>query len=113
MLLATLLKTRQDLGYFATPDEVHPDTASYLVSQMDPAIPPTPSDEERRTKTLYRYQAAVRAHLSVTAYAEAGERLVSSTTLEAAQTMSDQYVLDMDVLPLPLNPQPLPFELAL
>jgi hypothetical protein len=30
MLLATLLKTRQDLGYFATPDEVHPDTASYL-----------------------------------------------------------------------------------
>jgi Domain of unknown function (DUF4158) len=71
MLLATLLKTRQDLGYFATPDEVHPDTASYLVSQMDPAIPPTPSDEERRTKTLYRYQAAVRAHLSVTAYAEA------------------------------------------
>jgi hypothetical protein len=24
-----------------------------------------------------------------------------------------QYVLDMDVLPLPLNPQPLPFELAL
>ena len=24
MLLATLLKTRQDLGYFATPDEIHP-----------------------------------------------------------------------------------------
>ena len=27
MLLATLLKTRQDLGYFATPDEIHADTA--------------------------------------------------------------------------------------
>ena len=25
----------------------------------------------------------------------------------------DQYVLDMDVLPAPLNPQPLPFEMAL
>jgi Domain of unknown function (DUF4158) len=38
MLLATLLKTRQDLGYFATPDEIHPDTASYLQSQMDLGI---------------------------------------------------------------------------
>ncbi|HJX64445.1 MAG TPA: Tn3 family transposase [Polyangia bacterium] len=89
MLLATLLKTRQDLGYFATPDEVHADTASYLGSQMDLAVPPISPDEERRTKTLYRYQAAVREHLSVTAYAEAAERLVSSITLEAAETMSD------------------------
>ena len=78
MLLATLLKTRQDLGYFATPDEIHPDTASYLQSQMDLGIPPVSPDGERRTKTLYRYQAAVRTHLSVTTYAEAGERLISS-----------------------------------
>ena len=89
MLLATLLKTRQDLGYFATPDEIHPDTVSYLRSQMDLGIPPDSPDEERRTKTLYRYQAAVRTHLSVTTYGEAGERLISSTTLETAQTMSD------------------------
>jgi hypothetical protein len=67
MLLATLLKTRQDLGYFAAPDEVHADTAAYLGSQMGLAVPPIAPDEERRTKTLYRYQAAVRAHLSVTA----------------------------------------------
>jgi hypothetical protein len=89
MLLATLLKTRQDLGYFAAPDEVHADTAAYLGSQMGLAVPPIAPDEERRTKTLYRYQAAVRAHLSVTAYAEAAERLVSITTLKAAETMSD------------------------
>ena len=89
MLLATLLKTRQDLGYFATPDEIHPDTVSYLRSQMDLGIPPASPDEERRTKTLYRYQAAVRTHLSVATYGEAGERLISSTTLETAQTMSD------------------------
>ena len=56
---------------------------------MDLGIPPVSPDEERRTKTLYRYQAAVRTHLSVTTYGEAGERLISSTTLEAAQTMSD------------------------
>jgi hypothetical protein len=89
MLLAILLKTRQDLGYFAAPDEVHADTAAYLESQMGLAIPPVSSDEEPRTKTLYRYQAAVRAHLSVTPYTEVGERLVSSATLEAAETMSD------------------------
>jgi pimeloyl-ACP methyl ester carboxylesterase len=89
MLLATLLKSRQDLGYFATPDEIHPDTVSYLRSQMGLGIPPVSPDEERRTKTLYQYQAAVRTHLSVTTYGEAGERLISSTTLEAAQTMSD------------------------
>jgi TnpA family transposase len=89
MLLAILLKTRQDLGYFAAPDEVHADTAAYLESQMGLVIPPVSSDEEPRTKTLYRYQAVVRAHLSVTPYTEAGERLISSTTLEAAETMSD------------------------
>ena len=54
-----LLKTREDLGYFAAPDEVHADTAAYLGSQMGLAIPPVSSDEEPRTKTLYRYQAAV------------------------------------------------------
>lgn len=89
MLLAILLKTRQDLGYFAAPDEVHADTAAYLESQMGLTIPQVSSDEEPRTKTLYRYQAAVRAHLSVTPYADAGGRLVSSSTLEAAETMSD------------------------
>ena len=60
MLLAILLKTRQDLGYFAAPDEVHADTAAYPGSQMmGLAIPPVSSDEKPRTKTLYRYQAAV------------------------------------------------------
>jgi TnpA family transposase len=89
LLLATLLKTRQDLGYFAAPDEVHADTAAHLASQMGLAVPPTWPDEDRRTKTLYRYQGAVRAYLCVTPYGEAGERLVTSTTLDTAQTMSD------------------------
>jgi hypothetical protein len=89
MLLATLLKTRQDLGYFVAPGEVHADAAAYLASQMDLAVPPTPPDEPRQTKTLYRYKAAVRTYLSVTTFAEAGDQLVTSTTLEAAETMSD------------------------
>ena len=89
MLLATLLKTRQDLGYFVAPREVHADTAAYLASQVDLAVPPIPPDEPRQTKTFYRYQAAVRTHLGVTTFAEAGEQLVISTTLETAGTMSD------------------------
>jgi hypothetical protein len=40
-------------------------------------------------KSLYRYQAAVRAHLSVTPYGDVAEELVTKTTLEAAETMSD------------------------
>ena len=79
LLLATLLKTRQDLGYFPTPDEVHPDTVAHLAAQLGLARPPAWPDEARRTKTLYRYQAAVRAHLSVTPYGDAAERLVTST----------------------------------
>jgi hypothetical protein len=40
---------------------------------MDWVVPPILSDELRQTKTLYRYQAAVRTRLSVTTVAEAGE----------------------------------------
>ena len=82
------MKTRQNLGYFATPAEIHAETAAYLASQIGLAVAAV-GDEVRRTKTFYRHQAAVRSYLSVTAYAEAGERLVEATTLKAAETMSD------------------------
>ena len=82
-MLATLLKTRQDLGCFTMPDEAHPDTVAHLASQLGLPAPPAWPDEARRTKSLYRYQAAVRAHLSVRPYDEAAERLVTDTTLES------------------------------
>ena len=47
------------------------------------------AERSRRTKSLYRYQAAVRAQLSVTPYGDAAEQLVIGTVLEAAETMSD------------------------
>ncbi len=34
LMLATLLKTRQDLGCFIAPDEAHPDTVAHLASQL-------------------------------------------------------------------------------
>jgi len=68
LMLATLLKTRQELGCFATPEEAHPDTVAHLAAQLGLAAPPAWPDEARRTKSLYRYQAAVRTHLSVRDY---------------------------------------------
>ena len=88
LMLATLLKARQDLGYFPVLDEVHADTVAHLALQLGLTASVWP-DAARRTKSLYRYQAAVRTHLSVTPYGDAAEALVTRTTLEAAETMSD------------------------
>jgi TnpA family transposase len=89
LLLAVLLKTRRDLGCFAAPNEVHAGTVAHLAAQLGIAIPQAWPDEVRRTKSLYRYQAAVRAHLAVAPYDDAAERLVVGTVLSAAETMSD------------------------
>jgi TnpA family transposase len=89
LLMATLLKTRQDLGCFAVPDEVHANTAAHLVSQLGLSAPLAETEEARRTKSLYRYQAAVRTYLSARPYDKAAERHLTEITLKAAETMSD------------------------
>ena len=68
---------------------VHPAIVDHLAAQLGVTAPQSWADEIGRAKSLYRYQAAVRAHLSVTPYGEAAEQLVTSTVLEAAETMSD------------------------
>lgn len=55
LMLATLLKTRQDLGCFTMPEEAHPATVAHLASQLGLQGPPGWPDEARRTKSLYRY----------------------------------------------------------
>jgi Domain of unknown function (DUF4158) len=40
LTLATLLKTRQDLGCFTMPEEAHPDTVAHLASQLGWPAPP-------------------------------------------------------------------------
>jgi len=89
LILATLLKTRRDLGYFSALDSVHPGTVAHLAAQLGTAAPQSWADEIRRTKSLYRYQTAVRSQLSVTLYGAAAEQLVIGTVIEAAETMSD------------------------
>ena len=88
VMLATLLKARQDLGRFPTLDEVHTDTVTYMASQLG-LTTPIRLDQVDTTKSFYRYQTAVRKHLSVAPYGDAAEELVTKTTLETAETMSD------------------------
>jgi hypothetical protein len=65
LTLAALLKTRQDLGCFPSPGDLHGDTARHLASQIGRAYPLALITEETRAKTLYRYRAAVRTYLNV------------------------------------------------
>jgi Domain of unknown function (DUF4158) len=88
LMLATMLKTRQDLGCFPATDEVHADTAAHLALQLGLTASVWP-DAVHRTKSLYRYQAAVRSYLSVTPYGDVAEGLVTKAILETAETMSD------------------------
>ena len=88
LMLAMLLKTRQDFGCFPAINEIHPDTVAHLALQLG-LTAPVLSDDAHRTKSVYRYQTAVRAHLSVTLYGDAAEELVARTTLEHAEIMSD------------------------
>jgi hypothetical protein len=88
VMLATLLKARQDLGRFPTLDEVHTDTVTYMASQLG-LTTPVWLDQVDTTKSFYRYQTVVRRHLSVMPYGDAAEELVTKTTLETAETMSD------------------------
>jgi hypothetical protein len=89
LTLAMILKTRQNLGCFPALRDVHADTVACLALQIELSNAPPLLDKKRGKTTLHRYRTAVRAYLGVTAYADAGERLVTSTILEVAETMSD------------------------
>jgi hypothetical protein len=88
LMLATLLKARQDVGYFPATEEVHADTAAHLALQLGLAASVWPA-VTHKTKSLYRYQAAVRTYLSVTPYDDVAEGLVTKAILKTAETMSD------------------------
>ena len=88
LMLATLLKARQDVGYFPVTEEVHADTMAHLALQLGLTVSVSPA-VVHKTKSLYRYQAAVRSYLLVTPYGDLAEGLVTKTILEAAETMSD------------------------
>lgn len=89
LLLAMLLKSRRDFGCFPAPHAIHANTIQHLAAQLGVAPSEASADEMRRTKSLYRYQAAVRSYLGVKPYDDGAGRFVTGTVLEAAETMSD------------------------
>lgn len=89
LTLATVLKGRQDLGYFPSVSDVHIGTLAYLAAQLDLATLPPLLDETRQKTTLHRYRTAVRVYLGVSPYSDTAEQLVSTTVLAVAETMSD------------------------
>ncbi len=89
LTLATLLKVRQDLGYFPSASDVHVSTLAFLAAQLDLVTISPLLDETRQKTTLHRYRTAVRVYLGVSPYSDTAEQLVSTTVLAAAETMSD------------------------
>lgn len=89
LTLATLLKCRQDLGYFPVLSDIHVDTIAHLSAQLSLAAASPLLDEIRQKTMLHRYRMAVRAYLDVSPYSEAAERLITATVIAAAETMSD------------------------
>jgi hypothetical protein len=69
-------------------DEIHPDTMGHLAQQLGLTASVSPA-ATHKTKSLYRYQAAVRSYLSVTHYDDVAEGLITKTILKRAETMSD------------------------
>jgi hypothetical protein len=68
--------------------EIHADTMGHLAQQLGLTASVLPA-VTHKTKSLYRYQAAVRSYLSVTHYDDIAEGLVTKTILATAETMSD------------------------
>jgi hypothetical protein len=80
LLLAVLLKSRRDFGCFPGLGEVHAGIVVHVASQLGLETLHPPTDDMRRSSKLYRYQAAVRAHLCVMPYQPVDEVLNWSST---------------------------------
>ncbi len=82
------MKARQDLGCFPAPADLHPDTAAHLRAKLGLANTPDLLDTSRHKTMLHRYRRAVRTHLKLSTYADAGEAMVTTAVFEATETMS-------------------------
>ncbi len=89
LTLVILLKVRHDIGCFPTLSDVHADTVAHLALQLNLTSVTSLLDVTRRKSTLHHYREAVRVYLGVLPYGDEGERLVTTTVIEAAETMSD------------------------
>ncbi len=89
LVLATMLKTRQHLGYFISLDQVPKNIINHLSGQLDVEIGVWKINDDHIKKTLYRYRSSCRKFLESASYTDEGERRIIHYIRKAALTMSD------------------------
>lgn len=96
LTLAALLKTRQAYGLFLAPSDLPAAALSHMAVQLAmPAPPPLVTDKQ----ALHRYRTAIRAHLGLTPFSQAGEGVVTAAVLGFwAQTPENSGMLEFQQL---------------
>ncbi len=89
LVIATMLKTRQQLGYFIPLKQVPTQIIVYLSRQLEIPCDSWLIDEEHFKKTLYRYRTACRKLLGSTVFSNNGWNRIIACVRKAAYTMSD------------------------
>ena len=88
LVLAILLKTRQQLGYFVPLTQVPVSVTTCIAKQLNIALT-VPVDPLHERKSQYRYRSACREFLSSTVFSPEQRGRVIASVHKAAHTMSD------------------------
>lgn len=88
LLLAVMLKTRQQLGYFINLNQVPWQIITIIAEQLDTTVEQWQVDKQDK-KTLYRYRALCRQWLSSTPFSADQRQRICRCVNQAAYTMSD------------------------
>lgn len=89
LVLATLLKTRQQLGYFVPLEQVPNQIIAFIATQLEIPGESWLIDEKHFKKTLYRYRTVCRKRLDSTVFSDGGRDRILACVRKAAYTMSD------------------------
>jgi len=89
LVLATILKTRQQLGYFIALEKIPKQIISYIARQLDLSNEAWQIDDDSFDRSLYRYRAACQKRIRSTVFSDEGKKLLVDCVRKAAYTMSD------------------------
>jgi TnpA family transposase len=89
LTFATMLKTRQQLGCFASLQDVPRQITEHLAEQLGLTAATSLLVAAVQKKTRFRYRKAIRRQLGSRSFAEGGRVCVESAVAEAVVTMSD------------------------
>jgi hypothetical protein len=89
LILATMLKTRQVLGYFISLNQITPQVIEAIASQLSIQDDAWKIDDDNLKKTLYRYRVICREYLASTPFSDGCEQRIIQRIRHSALTMSD------------------------